>query len=61
MPNGLPALALADFPLTDSEGADTAAMATFMDEQVKPTMAELLDQEPFPQGDFGCFSCQKEE
>ena len=54
MPNGLEPLDVADFPLSDE-------IADFMDDEVKPAMAELLDQEPFPQGEFGCFNCHEQK
>lgn len=61
MPAGLYPLDLADFPLQDSDDAEIAAAAEFMDEEVTPIMAELLDRKPKPLGDFGCFSCHEQE
>jgi len=61
MPNGLAPLNLADFPLENSEDPEIAHTAEFMDQEVKPIMAELLGMEPFPQGDFGCFACHEQE
>jgi hypothetical protein len=61
MPNGLEPLNLDDFPLEDSEDPDIAATAHFMSADVKPIMANLLDRQPFPQGDFGCFACHEKE
>ena len=59
MPNGLYPLSLDDFPLTNSPDHQVAQAAVFMEEEVKPIMADLLGLEPFPTGDFGCFSCHE--
>ena len=61
MPNGLEPLNLDDFPLENSPDEEIAASAHFMDTEVKPVMAELLGQLPFPEGDFGCLSCHEQE
>ncbi len=61
MPNGLEPLDLDDFPLENSPDEEIREHAIFMNDEVKPTMAELLDQEPFPQGTFGCFECHERE
>ncbi len=61
MPNGLDPLSLDDFPLEDSEDPEIVEFAIFMNDEVKPVMAELLDQEPFPQGSFGCFECHEQD
>lgn len=61
MPNGLEPLDLDDFPLDQSDDPEIAAIAAFMNDEVKPVMAELLGEQPFPQGTFGCFECHEQE
>ncbi|MEE2828591.1 MAG: hypothetical protein VX498_05355 [Myxococcota bacterium] len=59
MPNGVTPLDLDDFPLSASPDERTRDFDVFMSDEVKPTMAALLDRQPFPQGDFGCFACHE--
>jgi len=60
MPNGLAPINVADFPLTENPDPKIAAAAKFMQDEVVPAMADLLDLEPRsmenPMG-FGCFGC----
>ncbi|MCP4873546.1 MAG: hypothetical protein GY898_33080 [Proteobacteria bacterium] len=57
LPNGVTPIS---FPLDVSEPG-REEFADFMDEVVKPEMAALVDEQPFPQGDFGCFACHERE
>jgi hypothetical protein len=60
MPNGLTPLDPDTFPLTESDDAQVAETAHFMEEEVVPAMADLLDATRWspdnPDG-FGCLSC----
>jgi len=57
LPNGVTPIS---FPLDVSEPG-RQEFEDFMDEVVKPEMAALVDQQPFPQGEFSCFSCHERE
>ena len=57
LPNGVTPIS---FPLDVSEPG-REELAEFMDDVVKPQMAALVDEQPFPQGDFGCFACHERE
>lgn len=60
MPNGLSPINVADFPLTESDDPKIAAAAQFMQDEVVPAMAGLLEVDvrsmENPMG-FGCFGC----
>ncbi len=57
LPNGVTPL---DLPLDMSDPVNQD-FGPFMDDVVKPEMAALIDEQPFPQGTFGCFACHERE
>ncbi|MEE2828517.1 MAG: hypothetical protein VX498_04975 [Myxococcota bacterium] len=61
MPNGGTALDVDDFPLQQSPDERLRAYAVFMNDEVKPIMAEMLELLPHPQGPFGCFECHEQD
>ena len=58
MPNGLSELPISGFPFSGSNDPEEARYGAFMEDTLRDAIAELVDQEPGPQG-FSCYDCHE--